>query len=82
MGSDKNTRKITHISQELSLFPEGDHKNSEYDHEIPQSQNGDNSMAPLGRAAHNHDTQGRQTKQSIQLSIPHQDVYKIRMDIK
>ena len=30
----------------------------------------------------NHDTQGRQTKQSNQLSLPHQDDCKTRMDIK
>ena len=29
-----------------------------------------------------HKTQGRQTKQSKQLSLPHQDDCKIRMDIK
>ena len=32
---------------------------------------------------HNHhETPGRQTKQSNQLSFPHQDDYKTRMDIK
>ena len=30
----------------------------------------------------NHDTPGRHTKQSNQLSLPHQDDYKTRMDIK
>ena len=30
----------------------------------------------------NHETPGRQTKQSNQLSLPHQDDCKTRMDIK
>ena len=30
----------------------------------------------------NHETPGRQTKQSIQLSLPHQDDCKTRMHIK
>ena len=29
-----------------------------------------------------HETPGRQTKQSNQLSLPHQDDFKTRMDIK
>ena len=43
-------------------------KNSEYDQEIPQSQTADKPMAPQGRATKNHETPGRQTKQSNQLS--------------
>ena len=30
----------------------------------------------------NHETPGRQTKQSNQLSLPHRDDYKARMDTK
>ena len=59
------------------------YKNSEYDQEIPQSQTADNPMAPQGRATHNHhETQGRQTKQIKQLSLPYQDDCQTRMDIK
>ena len=46
---------------------------SEYDQKIPQSQTADNPMAPRGRAAHPHETPGRQIKQSNQPSLPHQD---------
>ena len=60
-------------------------KNSEYDQEIPQSQIADNPIAPRGRAEeplNHHETPGRQIKQSNQLSLPHQDDYNTRMDIK
>ena len=53
---------------------------SEYDQEIPQSQTADNPVAPRGRAA--QPSQGRQIKQSNQLSLPHQDDCNTRMDIK
>ena len=49
---------------------------SEYDHEIPQSETVDNPMAPRGRATQQSRLPGRQTKQSNQLSLPHQDGYK------
>ena len=43
-------------------------------------------MAPQGRATQQSgrqtETPGRQTKQSNQLSLPHQDDCKTRMDIK
>ena len=55
---------------------------SEYDQEIPQLRTADKPMTPRGRATQNHETQGRQTKQSNQLSLPHQDDCKTRMDIK
>ena len=49
-----------------------------YDQEIRQSQNADKPMA-----SHNHHvTPGRQTKQSNQLSLPHQDDCKTKMDLK
>ena len=48
---------------------------SEYDQDIPQSQTADKPMAPRGRAR-------QQTKQSNQLSLPHQDDCKTRRDIK
>ena len=54
---------------------------SEYDQEIPQSQTAD--TRDRTEEAHNkHQTTGRQNKQSNQLSLPHQDGYKTRMDIK
>ena len=55
---------------------------SEYDQEIPQSQAADKPMHHE-EAPHNHqDTAGRQTKESYQLSLPHQDDCKTRMKIK
>ena len=56
-------------------------KNSEYDQEITQSQTADKPMAARSRANH-HETPGRQTKQSNQLYLSHQDDCKTRMDIK
>ena len=51
---------------------------SESGQEISQSQTENKPIAP-----HNyHETPGRQTKQSNQLSLPHQDDCKTRMDIK
>ena len=35
----------------ILLLLKGNHKNSEYDQEIPQSQTTDNPVAPRGRAA-------------------------------
>ena len=52
---------------------------SEYDQEIPQSQTADKPMAP--RVTQLYETPGRQTRRSIQLSFPHQDDCKTRMDI-
>ena len=52
-------------------------KVSEYDQDIPQSQTADKPMASIN----NHETPGRQTKQSNQLSLPHRDDCKTRMDI-
>ena len=54
---------------------------SGYDQEIPQSQIADKPMAPRGRATQ-QSRPGRQTKQSNQLSLPHQDDCITRMDIK
>ena len=53
-------------------------KNSEYDQDIQLQTN------PLQREEephNNHETPGRQTKQSNQLSLPHQDDCKTKMDI-
>ena len=50
---------------------------SEYDQEIPQSQNADKPYHREEEPHHNHETPGRQTKQSNQLSLPHQDDCKI-----
>ena len=55
---------------------------NEYDQEIPQSQTADKLVASWGEAHNNHETPGRQTKQSNQLSLPHRDDYKTRMDTK
>ena len=54
----------------------------EYDKEIPQSQTAEKPMAMKEEPHNNHKTPGRQTKQSNQLSFPHQDDCKTRMDIK
>ena len=55
---------------------------SECDQEKPQSQTADKPMAPRGKLHNNHETPGRQTKQSKQFSLPNQYDYKTRMDIK
>ena len=55
---------------------------SDYDQEIPQSQTTDKPMAPQGETHNNHETPGKQTKHSNQLSLPHQDDCKTRRDIK
>ena len=39
-------------------------------------------MAPQGRATNTHEALERQTKQSNQLSLPHQDDCKTKMDIE
>ena len=39
-------------------------------------------MAPEEVPRNHHETAGRQIKQSIQLSLPHQDDCNTRMDIK
>ena len=53
------------------------YKNSEYDQEISQSQ-----AAREEELLNQHETPGRQIKQSNQLSLPHQDDCNTRMDIK
>ena len=53
---------------------------SEYGKEIPQSQTADKPMAPRERAT--QQSPGRQTKQSNQPSLPHQDDCKTRMNLK
>ena len=55
-------------------------KKSEYDQEISQSQTADKIMAPMEDPHNHHETPGRQTKQSNQLSLLHQDDCKTRMD--
>ena len=55
---------------------------SEYDQEIPQSQTADNPWHREEEPLNHHKTQGRQIKQSNQLSLPHQDDCNTRMDIK
>ena len=52
-------------------------RNRKYDQEIPQSQTADKP-----NPWHREEEPGRQNKQSTQLSLPHQDDYKTRMDIK
>ena len=56
-------------------------KNSEYDQEIPQSQTATNPWHREEEPHSNHETSGRQTKRSNQLSLPHQDDCKARRDI-
>ena len=56
---------------------------SEYDQEIPRSQTADKPMEPRGRATQQSiNTSKTKKKQSNQLSLPHQDDCKTRMDIK
>ena len=55
---------------------------SEFDQEIPQSQTADNPVAPRGRAAQPSRDTRNINKQSNQLSLPHQDDFNTRMDIK
>ena len=65
----------------MGLYP-FEKKISEYDQEIPQSQIADKSMHCEEEPLYNHETPGRQTKQSNQLSLPQQDDYNTRMYIK
>ena len=55
---------------------------SKYDQEIPQSQTADNPWHSEEEPLNHYETPGRQTKQSNQLSYPHQDDCNSRMDIK
>ena len=57
-------------------------KVSGFDQKMPQSQTADKPWHREEEPHNNHDTPGRQTKQSNQLSIPHQECCKTRMDIK
>ena len=59
-------------------------KVSEYNQQIPQSQTAEkpNPQHREEEPHNNHETPERQTKQSNQLSLPHQDDCKTRMDIK
>ena len=75
-------RKLLLITSSDSDNMSPNMRNSEYDQEIPQSQIADKPMAPQGRAHNHHETPGRQTKQSNQLSLPHQNNCKTRMDIE
>ena len=61
---------------------EGHKKVSENDKEIPQSQTADKPWHCEEEPHNNHEKPGRQTKQSNQRSLPHQDDGKTRMDIK
>ena len=55
---------------------------SEYHQEIPQKQTKDKIWHREEELHNNHETQGRQTKQSNQLFLSHQDDCKTRIDIK
>ena len=55
---------------------------SEYDQEIPHSQTADNPWQREEEPHNHHETPGRQTKQSNQFSLPHQDACKTKIDIK
>ena len=57
-------------------------KNSRFDQEKQQSQTADKPWHREEEPHNNHDTPVRQTKQSNQLSLPHQDDCKTIMDIK
>ena len=51
---------------------------SAYDQEIPQTQTAYNPWHREEEPHNHHDAPGRQTKQSNQLSLPHQDDCKTR----
>ena len=53
-------------------------KNSKYHNYKPKTNLWHREEEPYN----NHETQGRQTKQSNQLPLPHHDDFKTRMDIK
>ena len=55
---------------------------SKYDQEIPQSQTQTTPWQREEEPSNNHETPGRQIKQSNQFSLPHQDDFNTRMDIK
>ena len=55
---------------------------NEYDQEIQQSQTADNPLHHKEESHNKYETPGRQTKQSNQLSLPHQDDCKTRMGKK
>ena len=76
--------KIVQISQRFSVrtYVHDIQKVSEYDQEIPQSQTADRPWHREEEPHNNHDTAGRQTKQSNQLSLAHRDDCKTRMDTK
>ena len=55
---------------------------SEYDQEIPHSENADNPVAPREEPLNHRETPGRQIKENNQLSLPHQDDHNTRADTK
>ena len=55
---------------------------SEYDQEIPKSQTADKPVAPRRRATQQSRDARKTNQESNQLSLPHQDGCKTRMDIK
>ena len=55
---------------------------SEYDQEISQSQTADKPVAPWGWATQKSWATRKTKKQSNQLSLPHQDDWKTRMDTR
>ena len=55
---------------------------SEYDQDIPHHKQRTNPQHCKEEPHNHHETPGRQTKQSNQLPLPHQDDCKTRMDIK
>ena len=83
-GKNKMSCILSFKMHKIIFFPENLKTKilSEYGQETPQSQTADKPMAPRGRANNNHETPGRQTKQSNQLCLPHQDDCTTRMDIK
>ena len=75
-GVGLGTKSTTTLESALKIV-------SEYDQEKTQSQTADKTMALREEEPHsNHETPGRQLRQSNQLSLPHQDDCKTKMDIK
>ena len=73
---------LWHVFKHLPPEENGINGAKKYDQKIPQSKTTDKTMTPRGRDTNHHETPGRQTKQSDQPSLPHQDYCNTRMDLK
>ena len=77
----KDLKQILIIKFNQDMHNSKSNKNSNlYTQLIPQSQTADKSWHRYVEPNNNHEAPGRQTKQSNQFSLPHQDECKSRMD--